>query len=73
MKCQRCIEGKEARYRVYSDVIDMKVCSNCAAEALGLRLTVELLYPNEPRKGADKEGSPNSGSGMLFFVDSSAT
>lgn len=73
MKCQRCTPDREARYRVYSDVMDMKVCSSCAAEALGLRLTVELLYPNDSRKGADKEGSPNNGSGMVFFVDSSAT
>ena len=47
MKCQRCLEGKEAKYRVYSDVLDMKVCSACAAEAYTLRLAVELLYPDE--------------------------
>ncbi|HUK41711.1 MAG TPA: hypothetical protein VLX11_11720 [Candidatus Acidoferrales bacterium] len=43
MKCERCIEGRKARYRVYSDVMDMKVCASCAAEAQSLRLTIEVL------------------------------
>jgi hypothetical protein len=49
MKCQRCLQGQEAKYRVYSDVLDMKVCSTCAAEARRLRLTVELLCSDETR------------------------
>ncbi len=55
MKCQRCIEGKEVRYRVYSDVIDMKVCPSCAAEARSLRLTIELL-PRDEVKRVDVKG-----------------
>ena len=45
MKCQRCVKGKEAKYRVDSEVLDLKVCSSCAAEACTLRLAVELLHP----------------------------
>ena len=43
MKCQRCLSGQEATYRVRSDVIDMKVCGACAAEAGRLGIAVELL------------------------------
>ena len=43
MKCQRCLTGQEATYRVRSDVIDMKVCAACADEAGRLRIAVEVL------------------------------
>jgi hypothetical protein len=43
MECQRCLTGKEAKYRVYSDIIDMKVCTACADEARKLGITVEIL------------------------------
>jgi protein-arginine kinase activator protein McsA len=51
MKCQRCVRGAEATYRVRSDVIDMKVCEACAAEARRLGLVVEPL-DNEKEKAA---------------------
>ncbi len=73
MECQRCLQGKEARYRVYSDVIDLKVCSSCAADAQNLRLTIELLHPDETRTGTADRSSPNNGRGNLFVVDSRAT
>ena len=47
MKCQRCSSGQEATYRVRSDVIDMKVCGACAAEAGRLGIAVELLREPE--------------------------
>jgi hypothetical protein len=43
MECQRCLLGKEAKYRVYSDVLDMKVCAACADEARRLGIAVEAL------------------------------
>ena len=43
MKCQRCLSGQEATYRVRSDVIDMKVCAACADEARRLGIAVEVL------------------------------
>lgn len=43
MECQRCLTGKEAKYRVYTDMIDMKVCEVCADEARKLGLAVEVL------------------------------
>jgi ribosome-binding protein aMBF1 (putative translation factor) len=33
MKCQRCGKNKEAEFRVVSDVLDIKVCADCAGEA----------------------------------------
>ena len=43
MECQRCLTGKEAKYRVYTDIIDLKVCEACADVALQLGLAVESL------------------------------
>jgi hypothetical protein len=45
MKCERCPEGEEARYRAYSDIIDMKVCARCAADGRRLGLGIEVLDP----------------------------
>ena len=43
MECQRCLLGKEAKYRVSTDLIDMKVCEICADEARRLGIAVEPL------------------------------
>jgi hypothetical protein len=43
MKCQRCLSGEEATYRVYSDALEMAVCVACADEARRLGLDVEPL------------------------------
>jgi hypothetical protein len=45
MKCERCPEAEEARYRAYSDIIDMKVCAACAADGRRLGLSIEVLDP----------------------------
>jgi hypothetical protein len=50
MKCQRCLQGDEAKYRVYSEVLDLKVCSSCAFEACTLGLPVELIHLGETRR-----------------------
>jgi hypothetical protein len=41
MKCQRCSRNKEATHRAYSDVLNMRVCSECANEARQLGISVE--------------------------------
>ena len=56
MKCQRCLGDQETTYRVYSDVLDLKVCSSCAAEAFTLRLAVELLHPDETSSDTANSG-----------------
>jgi hypothetical protein len=43
MKCERCLRGEEARYRVYTDAMEMAVCAACADEARNLGITVEAL------------------------------
>ena len=43
MNCQRCCRHAEASYRVRSELIDMKVCGACAAEAGRLGIAVEPL------------------------------
>src|SRR4030095_2739049 len=49
MECQRCLLGKEAKYRVYTDLIDMKVCETCADEARRLGIAVEPLDDGEKK------------------------
>src|SRR5262249_1253697 len=44
MKCERCLkDGAHAIYRVFTGIIDMKVCTACADEARKLRISVEPL------------------------------
>jgi hypothetical protein len=43
MKCERCVRAQEARYRAYSDILDMKVCAACAAEGCQLGLSIDVL------------------------------
>lgn len=45
MNCQRCnaLPGSEAVIRIYSDIIDVKVCAQCAREASDLGLAMEPL------------------------------
>jgi hypothetical protein len=58
MKCQRCLRGEEAKYRVYTDIIDMKVCAACAEEARKLGIAVEVLE-GEEEKNNEPKGNPN--------------
>ena len=59
MKCQRCFRGEEAKYRVYTDIIDMKVCVACAEEARELGIAVEVLDGGEEKNNEPKV-NPNS-------------
>lgn len=54
MECERCFTGDEARYRVYTDIIDMKVCSACADKARKIGIAVEVLYTGEGKNNAAK-------------------
>jgi len=56
MKCQRCLSlrGEEATYRVFTELIDMKVCAACADEARKLRIHVALLDCEEAKENRAK-------------------
>ncbi len=45
MNCERCnsMWGAEAAFRIRSDILNLKVCGQCAKEASNLHLTVEPL------------------------------
>ena len=43
MKCERCESDKEAEFRVISDVLDIKVCVDCAREARKIGLSLEII------------------------------
>ena len=58
MKCQRCLSGKEARYRAYTDVLEIDVCRTCAVEARRLGISLAWIesdgYPTRSLD-ADRE------------------
>lgn len=45
MNCERCnsLWGSEGVFRIRTDILDLKVCRQCAKEALALGLLVESL------------------------------
>jgi hypothetical protein len=43
MKCQRCENDKEAQFRVASDILDIKVCADCAGEARKIGTSLEIV------------------------------
>jgi predicted metal-binding protein len=43
MKCQRCENDNEAEFRVVSDVMDIKVCADCAGEARRIGMSLEIV------------------------------
>jgi mannose-1-phosphate guanylyltransferase len=43
-KCGRCLQGGQARYRAYTDVLNVAVCSRCADDARKLGLSVEEIH-----------------------------
>ena len=47
MKCQRC-QRSEARYRVYTDILNLKVCMSCVIEALEWELRLKSSLDCEP-------------------------
>jgi hypothetical protein len=50
LKCQRCLTDEAAKYRVFTQIIDMKVCAACADEARRLGINVEFLDSGEGKK-----------------------
>lgn len=57
MKCQRCFKVQDIQYRVYTEVIDLKVCSSCAEEARELGIAVEALDCGEGKKIGRRHGN----------------
>ncbi len=54
MKCQRCLSDQRAGYRVYTDVLSIKVCATCAKEALTLGIAVEVLSGAKGKGNVEK-------------------
>ena len=52
MNCKRCNENK-ARYRVFTDKMNLKVCASCAIKAVEVGIAVEAL----PRLRTDHQPS----------------
>jgi hypothetical protein len=58
MKCQRCGNDKEAEFRVVSDILDIKVCADCATQArrIGLSLEIVAIDEADSDRGTSKDG-----------------
>ncbi len=55
MNCQRC-KSNEARYRVFTDILNLEVCTSCVIKALELGIAIEDL----PRlRTDDRPGNTN--------------
>ncbi len=40
--CKRCL-ANEARYRVFTDILNLEVCTSCAIKAVELGIAVDVL------------------------------
>ena len=60
MNCQRC-KANGARYRVFTDILNLEVCTSCVITALELGLAVEELHslPFDYQPGDIKESLYN--------------
>ena len=66
MKCQRCLrDGAQAVYRVFTEMIDIKVCAACADEARKLGINVEPLDSGESTKVSEFRFQLGEASGHL--------
>jgi hypothetical protein len=54
MKCQRCLSDQQAAYRVYTDVLNLRVCATCAGEALRMGIAVEVLSGGKAKGNVEK-------------------
>ena len=56
MKCQRCESGKEAEFRVVSDILNIKVCADCARETqeIGMSLQIVAVAKAEQKRAASE-------------------
>jgi hypothetical protein len=54
MKCERCFRGEEVKYRVHTEVIDLKVCAACARKARKLRIAVDGLIEERKKSNQGK-------------------
>ena len=61
MKCQRCGNDKEAEFRVVSDILDMKVCPDCAAEARTIGLSLQIVAIDEANGATSNDGRQRRG------------
>jgi len=52
MNCKRCNENK-ARYRVFTDIMNLEVCTSCAIKAVEVGIAIEAL----PRLRTDHQPS----------------
>jgi hypothetical protein len=66
MKCQRCLSGQQAAYRVYTDALNIKVCATCAGEALRLGIAVEVLNGGKRKGNVEQMGLDSGIVGQRF-------
>jgi ribosome-binding protein aMBF1 (putative translation factor) len=63
MKCERCGNDKEAEFRVVSDILNIKVCADCAGQARKIGLSLEIVAMDEANsdRATSKDGRQRRG------------
>jgi hypothetical protein len=65
MNCQRC-KTNEARYRVFTDILNLEVCTSCVIKALELGIAIEDL----PKLRTDgRPGNTNKSPDPLLYLN----
>lgn len=65
MNCQRC-KATEARYRVFTDILNLEVCTSCVIKALELGIAVEDI----PRlRTDDQPGDTNKSPDPILYLN----
>ena len=65
MNCQRC-KSNEARYRVFTNILNLEVCTSCVIKALELGIATEDL----PRlRTDDRPGDTNKNLDPLLYLN----
>jgi hypothetical protein len=65
MDCQRC-KSNEARYRVFTDILNLEVCTSCVINALELGIAVEDL---SRLRTDDRPGDTNKSLDPLLYLN----
>lgn len=55
-KCQRCLTENEARYRAYTDMMEIDICTQCAEEARRLGISLASLITASDPAARSKTG-----------------
>lgn len=69
MKCQRCENDNEAEFRVVSDILDIKVCADCAREARRIGMSLEIVEMDKAKNERAASNAEARGNRVVMVSD----